>query len=368
VAARPAPESASGRNRSPASASTWRAWPDAWQEALYGPAGFYRLPDGPAAHFRTGVHASPLLADALARLAERSGLHRVVDVGAGRGELLVQLADRACGLELVGVDVVPRPVGLPDRCGWLVAPGGAVLPDAERLTAACQGALVVAHEWLDVVPCPVLEVDDDGVLRVVEVDRAGAERLGLPADQALAAQDLAWVDRWWPASGASGTRVEVGRFRDEAWAALVRCAPGAVLVAVDYEHRRGARPSAGTLAGYADGRARPPVPDGDSDLTAHVALDAVADAGRRAGAVGTLLTSQRAALQALGVEARRPAVSEAARDPHGYLAALQRAGAAAELLDPGGLGGFGWLLQSTGPELPKLPGPGPGRFSDAHGG
>jgi SAM-dependent MidA family methyltransferase len=157
-----------------------------------------------------------------------------------------------------------------------------------------------------------------------------------------------------PAGAPAGARVEVGRPRDEAWAALVRCAPDAVLLAVDYEHRRGGRPASGTLAGYADGRARPPVPDGAGDVTAHVALDAVAEAGQAAGAVASLLTSQGTGLRALGVDARRPPVSDAARDPRTYLSALQRAGAAAELLDPGGLGSFGWLLQSTGPALPEV--------------
>jgi hypothetical protein len=39
-------------------------------------------------------------------------------------------------------------------------------------------------------------------------------------------------------------------------------------------------------------------------------------------------------------------------DPRGYLALLQRAGAARELLDPRGLGGFGWLVQRVGIDDP----------------
>src|SRR5690606_26764082 len=46
-----------------------RGWRAAAQDALYGPRGFYRRPgEGPAGHFRTSVHASPLFAGAVARL------------------------------------------------------------------------------------------------------------------------------------------------------------------------------------------------------------------------------------------------------------------------------------------------------------
>src|SRR6266536_2072561 len=55
---------------------SWRA---AMASALYGPDGFFvRAPDGPAGHFRTSVHASPLFAGALLRLIER------VDAALGR--------------------------------------------------------------------------------------------------------------------------------------------------------------------------------------------------------------------------------------------------------------------------------------------
>ena len=88
------------------------------------------------------------------------------------------------------------------------------------------------------------------------------------------------------------------------------------------------------------------MPDGTRDLTAHVALDACAGAGEAAGATATVLTAQGEALRGLGVGGARPGRTEAERDPAGYLAALARAGEAAELTDPGGLGGFGWLQQA----------------------
>jgi SAM-dependent MidA family methyltransferase len=90
------------------------------------------------------------------------------------------------------------------------------------------------------------------------------------------------------------------------------------------------------------------VPDGSCDLTAHVALDACAAAGEAAGATGTVLTTQAEALRALGVAVARPTRELAVADPAGYLAALAHAGEAAELTDPAGLGGFGWLVQPVG--------------------
>ncbi|MFC6007672.1 SAM-dependent methyltransferase [Angustibacter luteus] len=314
----------------------------AWQQALYGPAGFYRRAE-PAEHFRTSVGAGRLLASAVARLAEGAGLHRVVDVGSGRGALLADLHALAPGLDLVGVDVVPRPAALPDRIEWVQSPGGAALPAGLPL----DGALVLAHEWLDDVPCPVVERDEDGRWRTVLVEPGSWSRtLGAAPSPA----ELEWLHRWWPVppgGGEPGERAEVGLARDRAWAELVRAAPASLLVAVDYTHHRTDRPPGGSLIGYRDGAACPPVPDGACDVTAHVALDAVAAAGTAAGAARTVLVDQRTTLRALGIDGRLPDHALAGTDALGYLEGVTRASQAAELLDPAGLGGFGWLLQTT---------------------
>jgi SAM-dependent MidA family methyltransferase len=299
---------------------TYRPWQEAWSDALYGEAGFYRRPEGPAGHFRTASHAAPTqLAGAISRLAAETGCTTVVDVGAGRGELLRALhahgRDGGPPLRLQGVDVVDRPAGLPGGVGW------------SRTVPRVRDALVIGWELLDVVPCPVLEIDADGVPCVVLVGDAGDERLGPPAQGA----DLAWCTTWWPVDDLEeGDRIEVGRGRDAMWASLVAdvaIAGGGALLAVDYAHDAGSRPSPGSLTGYRAGRAVPPRPDGGSDVTAHVALDAVASAGEAAGALRTLLTRQDVALRALGATS-------------------------AELLDPGALGGFGWLLQTIDRPLP----------------
>ena len=116
-------------------------------------------------------------------------------------------------------------------------------------------------------------------------------------------------------------------------------------IAIDYAHPVDNRPPCGTLTGYRDGSVVPPIPDGTCDITAHVALDSCAEAGVRAGAISTTLSTQRDALRELGITGARPPIDLAHSDPHGYLRALARASEEAELIDPAGLGGFGWLCQ-----------------------
>jgi SAM-dependent MidA family methyltransferase len=365
--------------------------------ALYGSSGFFRGQAGPAAHFRTSVHASPLLAGAVLRLVERidAALDHparldIIDVGAGRGELLAALHRSliARGLEpaydsgpiatatsapgsrgggsapgsggasalrpwgravdgpgtvdgggaarplaervrLVGVEVAGRPAGLDAAIGWMGAvPDGIV-------------GLLIATEWLDNVPLDVAEVDEDGTVRRVLVDPDGTESLGGRVDPA----DLFWLARWWPLDAEpAGTRAEIGWPRDLAWADAVGAVRRGCALAVDYGHLRAARPPFGTLTGYRDGRQVNPVPDGRSDVTAHLAVDAVAAA---AGTPYTL-RRQREALRALGVDGGRPPLTLAGSDPAGYVRALAAAGSAAELTDPAGLGGHWWLLHEVG--------------------
>jgi SAM-dependent MidA family methyltransferase len=313
----------------------WRTWREAMSSALYGPDGFFRT-QAPADHFRTSVHVSPVYAEALLTLARRHGLDSVVDVGAGRGELLTTLLQLDPELELYGVEVAERPSSLPAAVTWVGR-----LPEVS-------GALVVANEWLDNVPLDVAEVDADGVARLVLVDVTsadGEERLGDPVSGA----DEAWLRRWWPLDDAPpGSRAEIGRPRDEAWAEAVRRVREGVLVAVDYGHLAGDRPYGGSLTGYRGGQVVDPVPDGSRDVTAHVAIDAVAAAGEAEGATRTTLARQGDALRSLGLDPRRPPLAMARTDPAGYLAALARASEQSELVAPGGLGDFRWLQQQRG--------------------
>ena len=311
-------------------------WRDAWHEALYAAVhGFYVARGGPAAHFTTAAHGptGAALARALLVLPDHA-VRVVVDLGAGRGELATHLVEALAAMpgtrvRVLAVDVVDRPEGLDQRVEWLRSPGGAGLPP--QLTDL-RGALVVAHEWLDVVPCTVAEVDDDGAPREVLVDTtSGEEFLGAP----LTAADRRWADAHWPTT-TPGDRIEVGRARDEAWSELVSRVASGTLVAVDYGHTAATRPSGGTLTAYAHGQLTPPVPDGSCDLTAHVAMDTLDADGVR---------PQREALQALGLTGATPPHALASADPLAYLAALERAGAEARLLDRDGFGGFWWAVK-----------------------
>ncbi|WP_229400923.1 SAM-dependent methyltransferase [Micromonospora okii] len=385
-------------------------WRDAMDRALYGPGGFFVSDPGPAGHFRTSTHASPAFASALFRLVSRldSALGHpspfdVVDVGAGRGELLLALAalahpdpalapappDPALNpapappdpaarsgpaappplahrLRLTAVEKAPRPHDLPAELTW-----------TDEIPAGFTG-LLLATEWLDNVPLDIATLTPAG-WRYLLVDPAtGGETVGDP----LTPADAAWLTTWWPTPAPSpapspassikkfadgngpdpdanlligeGLRVEIGRGRDLAWGEAVGRVGRGVAVTVDYGHLREARPVGGTLSGYRGGRQVPPVPDGSCDVTAHVAVDSVAAAGERVAGCAYALVTQREALRALGIDGGRPPLGLAATDPAGYVRALAAASTAAELTDPAGLGGHHWLLQPVGVAVDPL--------------
>jgi SAM-dependent MidA family methyltransferase len=312
----------------------WLTWREATERALYGDGGFY-LRSAPATQFRTSVHASPRFAHAvLALLTEvdtalgRPSTLDLVDVGAGRGELMGQIAARATNerLHLTAVELAASPADLPDGIAW-----------TPTMPTDVTG-LVIANEWLDNVPVDVAELTPDGP-RLLLVDPAtGDQRPGPP----VPADDAAWLTRWWPLAEV-GDRAEIGRPRDDAWATVVSRLRRGMAVAIDYGHRLSARPSAGTVSGYRDGRQVPPLPDGSCDITSHVALDACAAAVQ---ADDSRLTTQREALRALGIRAQAPPTELARTDPPGYLRALAAAGEERELIDSDGLGGFHWLIHT----------------------
>lgn len=219
----------------------WSGWRAAAEAALYGPDGFYRRPEGPAGHFRTSVHASPLFAGAVARLLCRvdEALGRparldFVDMAAGRGELAVGVlaalpADVAARTRAYAVEIAARPPGLDHRIEWLaVSPQGVT-------------GLLFANEWLDNVPVDIAETDSSGVPRQVLVRRDGRERLGEPVGGA----EAEWLSRWWPLPAGEGLRAEIGLPRDQAWASAIATVERGLAVTADYAHTASTRPRSG---------------------------------------------------------------------------------------------------------------------------
>ncbi|PWU56528.1 hypothetical protein DLJ47_05900 [Micromonospora sp. S4605] len=215
-------------------------WRDAMGRALYGPGGFFVSGSGPTDHFRTSVHASPAFAGALLRLVKQvdAALGHperldVVDVGAGRGELLRTLATLAAAsddtagfaasggavgsdpsggaggavaaaslgppsggvadreplvrrLRLTAVELAPRPDDLPAEIAW-----------SDEIPGRITG-LLVATEWLDNVPLDVA-VHTGGSWRYLLVDPlTGEESVGGQVSPA----DAEWLATWWPVPGA----------------------------------------------------------------------------------------------------------------------------------------------------------------------
>lgn len=310
---------------------SWAPWEQAWGQALYGERGFYRSPAGPAGHFATSAQGIPggghLLAAAVVALARQHRVRHVVDFACGRGELSSQVRDLAPDLRLTAADVVERPPGLAGDIAWVRGDGGAAVP---RALHDLSDVLVIAHEWLDVVPCPVLQHDGDE-LRVMQVDDTGAERLGDPAPPA----QLDWCARNWPGWDRPGARVEVGTTRETAYAALRASIRTGVLVTTDYGHLRTERPAHGTLTGYRAGASCLPRPDASTDITAHVAMDTLG---------APELMRQRELFARLGI---RPATADAGlsrTDPPAYLHSLAARSAYSAVTARGGLGDFWWSI------------------------
>ena len=317
-----------------------RTWFDTWLECAYGADGFWRR-HWPAEHFRTAAATSPLVAEAVAAIADRLSVRAVVDVGAGRGDLVGALTGLRPGLRLGAIDLRPRPESLPEGVEWAedlwdVRYARWTAGPAEALLAAAEPVLIIAAEWLDDLPCRVVHGEADGWREVV-VDESGSERPG----PRLTDDDLDWADRWWP----SGRRAEVGVTRDRAWAALAAVVRrrGGGLVVVDYGHDREHRPVEGSFAAYRDGRSVRPMPSAELNLTAWVSLDSVRAVGEAAGLWTVLACRQDDAL------ARLLDVAHSGTDP---LTDLARRSERAALGSAFGFGTHRWLVQHSGPVLP----------------
>lgn len=257
---------------------------DAWEDTLTGDRSFYRGPEGdPYRHFATDIAGSevivPLVQELLATAGEYAGGPlAVIDVGSGAGGLLKRLALEGTDARLIGIDLRVRPPGLDPGIEWITG-------DARQVAGDLRGirGVVVAHEFLDDIPCEAVEADEDGRPRRILVDTDSRELLlGELLDDPA---DLAWLKEWWPVTRPL-VRAEIGRSRDLAWTAITGMLDVGAALAIDYGHTRVERVAGtwdgGTLVGYRDGHVVTPVADGSCNLTAHVAIDSVAAAAPRA--------------------------------------------------------------------------------------
>ncbi len=309
-----------------------RTWSQAWRDA----ARSFWAESQPGDHFITSAGAE--MADRVAQVLRDTddrlghpGEMTIIDIGCGDGALLDLVRERCDRLgqraRWIGVDIRPmRRDGIQSIIGEC----------PRELLGTPTVGVVMAHEWLDEIPCDVVERDIHGVDRLVLVDEGGEESWGpaLTDERACAevgvdaAVTRTWIERWWPLR-EPGDRAEVGTGRDRAWAWMGSLLRAGTSLATDYGHDRTARLTRhrrGTLTAYRHGRVVRPVPDGSVGVTAHVSVDSCA-----AVLPGTLVTMQREEIPTPGLPVE-PNAAEVA----GYFHALR-------LRDPSRLGGIGWL-------------------------
>jgi len=316
---------------------TWRS---AWERANLT---FYSH-ETPEDHFRTSTTYSDVIGPAFLRLLDAhttSDSLQIVDVGGGDGRLLSTM--RAEWIES-GRDPALLACTLVDLRPTMTQDSITLVGDARTCLAKAfpQGirGLLIAHEWLDDISCDVVEVDDQGSRRLVLVDaETGRESLGPELNDPAAVRDYGfdergteWLDTWWPIAHTGG-RAEVGVTRDDAWRTCVDLVIEGLAIMVDYTHTRETRDSRGTLAGYVNGRRVPPIPDGRCNVTAHVAVDALAAVSPPAQ---------------LRMRTQREALADV-RLPEDPLARLRTEGRVATLRAANGLGNFTWLEHHAEP-------------------
>lgn len=253
--------------------SPYIPWINAWESAAFGPSGFYgefgSKGTNPYQHFRTAVQSNPDLAgDLFPYLLEAYEFcgsptqFLILDVGGSDGTLTRNLQP------LIAEEELPWKTQIYD-----VSSG-----DVRKIPIREKFGVVVAHELLDDIPTQVVEFDEQLTPRVVLVDPAtGHEQLG----DTISRLELDWLEKWWPQTSPLARR-ELGMTRDRTWIKLVDVFSMGRAIAIDYSHSLSQRTQglfdAGTLTGYQRGRSVRPVPNGEVNITAHVALDSCASA------------------------------------------------------------------------------------------
>jgi SAM-dependent MidA family methyltransferase len=249
-------------------------WLAAWELAHYGPNGFYELNQNPEQNFRTMVMDDPATSAKIFEIVYENYLRigspnifTVMDAGSGNGNLAKEFQSYAAQNSLP----------------WEIIEHNFSDGDIRNLSPIGGAGAVIAHELLDDIPCQVVELADTlNPLRVYVDPETGYETLG----EAISEQEANWLQKWWPAT-ETGARREIGLTRDQTWERLLTLFDAGCAIMIDYcttqpDRERGLF-DAGTLTGYRHGRVQRPIPDGSMNITAHVCLESLIDAGKRLG-------------------------------------------------------------------------------------
>lgn len=245
-------------------------WKHAWENAHYAVGGFYVRGEKPSDHFRTNIMTDPSTHVRIIDIA-CSQFHRmgspteftVLDLGAGGQELTCALREFASR----------------EKLAWKIIPRDLSDGDIREITPLGGPGVLIAHELLDDIPMVVAELDDNLAPREVHVDaRSGHEIVrGVISDS-----DDQWLADYWPAT-VPGARREVGVTRDRLWERLLTVFDSGCAIMIDYctsmSPRVRGEHDAGTLTGYRHGRVVRAVPDGSTNITAHVCIDSLIDTG-----------------------------------------------------------------------------------------
>ena len=208
-----------------------------------------------------------------------------------------------------------------------------VLRDAQK--AAVPDA--IGHESVDDLPAKPLLLVANEFLDALPIRQHVA---GIERKVQVAAGGLAF-DR-------DGEIVETSPARDEAVSSIATClaAKGGVAILIDYGHARSA-PGDTLQAVHSHAFAPVLAHPGEQDLTAHVDLEAVANAARDAGAAVTNVVTQGEWLSRLGIHARAEALARSNPDRAGEVRA-----AAIRLTAPDQMGELFKVMALHSPDWP----------------
>jgi SAM-dependent MidA family methyltransferase len=275
------------------------------EEALYGEGGYYarqELAIGPRGDFVTGSSLSPLFGRTTARLLRRldSALGapaELLEVGPGNG---VHLAAVAASLadsprRLLACDRVRR-----------VWPAGVEAIERPEEVAGLRG-MIFSYELFDALPVSRLIGREGGAVEELRVAVGAAGDFGWLAARVEDERLPRWLER-------RGVRLAPGQIADISleweplYRRLARTLGEGLLVTCDYGFETASlfdprTRAGGTLACYQDHRVhRDPLRSiGAQDLTAHVDLAALREAGESEGLETVALVRQALYLAASGV-------------------------------------------------------------------